>query len=139
MRIWVEDLKYHLIMALRAVGIALMAVAWASALASEAQQVSDTRAYLQVAAAVVSLVIAHVLTHLPPSWTVKELLKRVDRDIVAIARESARGDAARQMAYVAALHAAAAERIRNGANLPRDRRAWVRGLLRLAEADQTRD
>jgi hypothetical protein len=116
-----------------------LTMAWASALASEAQQVSDTRAYVEVAAAVVSLVVAHVLTRLPPSWTVTELLKPLDRDILAVARASARGDAARQTAYVATLHAVAAERVRGGANLPRDRRAWLRGLLRLTETDQAGD
>ena len=139
MRLWVEDLKYHLVVAMRAVGIALMVVTWASALSSEAQQVSDTRAYLQVAGAVASLIVAHVMTQLPPSWTLKDLLKPLDRDILAIAREQARGNAAKQVAYVAAMHALAVERLRGGANLPRDRRAWLRGLLRLAEADQARD
>ena len=139
MRIWVEDLKYHVIMSMRAVGIGLIAVAWTSALASEAQQVSDTRAYAEVAAAVVSLIVVHILTRLPPSCTLKELLKPLDRDILAIARERARGDAVKQGAYVTAMHAAAAERLRGGANVPRDRRAWLRGLLRLTEADQARD
>ena len=139
MRVWVEDLKYDLIMALRAVGIGLIIVAWASALASEAQQVSDTRAYAEVGAAVIGLIAVHVLTHLPPSWTVTDLLKPMERDVTAVAREHARGDAGTQARYVAVLRAAATKRIRDGANIPRDRRAWLRALLRLAEADQARD
>ena len=139
MRLWLEDFKYHLAMAMRAVGVGLIAVAWASALASEAQQVNDTRAYAEVAAVCVSLLIVHLLTQLPPSWTVKDLLKPLDRDIVAVARERSDGDAQRQAEYVAAIRALATERIRHGANVPRDRRAWVRGLSRLAEANQARD
>jgi hypothetical protein len=138
-RVWVEDFKYHLAMALRAVGIGIVAVAWASALASEAQQVTDTRAYAEVGAAVVCLLIVHLFTRLPPSWTVTDLLKPLDRDIVAVARERSGGDARLQAESAAAIRALATERIRNGANVPRDRRAWVRGLSRLAEADQARD
>jgi hypothetical protein len=130
-RIWVEDLKYHLVMALRAVGLALIAVAWASALASEAQQFTDTRAYIQVAAAVVCLVIIQALTRLPPSWTISGVLELLARDIVAIAREQSTSETL--------LRAAVAARIRRGANIPRDRRAWLRGLSRLAQADQARD
>jgi hypothetical protein len=131
MRVWAEDLKYHVVMALRAVGIGVIVVAWASALASEAQQVSDTRAYAEVAAAVVGLLIVHLLTRLPPSWTVTDLLKPLERDIIAVARERGQD--------VATLRTLASERIRGGANIPRDRRAWLRALLRLAEADQARD
>jgi hypothetical protein len=138
-RVWVEDVKYHVVVALRAVGIGVIIVAWASALASEAQQVSDTRAYVEVAAAVIGLIAVHALTHLPPSWTVTDLLKPLERDITAIARERARGDARVQMHYIGALRALATERVRGGANIPRDRRGWLRGLLRLAEADQTRN
>jgi len=137
MRVWLADFRFHLAMALRAVGVGLVAVAWASALTSEAQQVSDTRAYIQVAAALVSLVVVHLLTHLPPSWTGAGLLEPMERDITAVAREQAAGDSARQAEYAVALRALATERIRHGANVPRDRRAWLRGLLRLAESDQT--
>lgn len=136
MRVWVEDLKYQLAMAMRAVGIGVIVVAWASALASEAQQVTDTRAYAQVAAVVVSLIVVHALTNLPPSWTATDLLEPMERDLVAVARERSGGNAALQGEYVAALRHLATERIRAGANLPRDRRAWLRALLRLAEADQ---
>jgi hypothetical protein len=138
-RVWLEDFKYHLTMALRAVGLGLIAVVWASALASEAQQVNDTRAYAEVAAACVTLLVVHLLTRLPPSWTVTDLLKPLDRDIVAVARERSGGDPERQAEYVAAIRALATARIRNGANVPRDRRGWVRQLSRLAEADQARD
>ena len=139
MRVWLEDFKYHLTMALRAVGLGLIAVAWASALASEAQQVNDTRAYVEVAVACLTLLIVHLLTRLPPSWTVTELLKPLDRDIQAVARERSGGDPRRQAEYAAAIRALATARIRNGANVPRDRRGWVRQLLRLAEANQARD
>jgi hypothetical protein len=138
-RVWVEDFKYHLTMALRSVGIGIVAIAWASALTSEAQQVTDTRAYIQVAAACVCMLIVQALTQLPPSWTGKDLLKPLERDITAVARERAAGDAALQAAYAATIRDLAITRIRQGANVPRDRRGWARALLRLAEANQTRD
>ena|SRR5579859_5400880 len=138
MRVWVEDLKYDVVVAMRAVFIGIVVVAWASALASEAQQITDTRSYLEVAAAVVALVVVHLATRSPPSWNVTALLKPLERDILAVAREKTR-DTAVQREYVAVLRGMVAERIRRGANVPRDRRAWLRALLRLAEADQARD
>jgi hypothetical protein len=138
-RVWVEDLKYHFVMALRAVGIGIIVVAWASALASEAQQVTDVRAYLEIASACVGLLAVQLLTQLPPSWTVKDLLKPMERDIVVVSRERSNGDARVQAEYAAAIRELATERIRGGVNVPRDRRAWLRGLSRLAETDQTRD
>jgi hypothetical protein len=135
-RVWVEDFRFHVAMALRAVGLGIVVIAWAAVLGSEAQQGSDQRAYAEVGAAVLSLLVVHWLTALPPSATVTDLLRPLERDILAVARERARGDAALQAAYVAAVTELARERIRRGANVPRDRRAWVRALLRLAEANQ---
>jgi hypothetical protein len=136
-RVWVEDVRYDLAMALRAVGVGIVAVAWASALGSEAQQSSDIRSYAEVAAIVVSVLIVQLLTWLPPSATVRDLLKPMERDIVAVARERAYGDAELLQLYIARITAMATVRIRQGANVPRDRRAWLRGLLRLAELDET--
>jgi hypothetical protein len=124
---------------MRAVGLGLIVVAWASALTSEAQQITDTRAYIQVAAAGVCLVLAHALTRMPPSWTGADLLKPLERDIRTLAQERARGDAAAQAEYVALMRALVIDRIRGGANVPRDRRAWLRALSRLAEVDETGD
>jgi hypothetical protein len=138
MRIWLEDLKYDVVMAMRAVFIGIVVVAWASALSSEAQQITDMRAYIEVAAAITALGLVHLLTKSPPSSDVTEFLKPLERDMLAVAREKTR-DAAAQAQYVAALRAMAAERIRGGANVPRDRRAWLRALSRLAETDQARD
>ena len=133
MTIWVEDLKYHLAMALRAVGIGLTAVAWASVLGSEAQQTADVRAYAQVGAAVLSVVIVQWLTALPPSTSVAELLRPFERDILFVARERADGDGERAQALAGQITALAAARIRRGGNLPRDRRAWLRALAQLVE------
>ena len=139
MRVWAADLRYHLAMALRAVGVGAIAVGWASALASEAQQGGDLRSYALVGSAFVAVVVVHWLTLPPPSYTVVELLRPLERDIVFVAREHAREDSERMHVLVAELVALAALRIRGGANVPRDRRAWLRGLLRLAEADQAGD
>jgi hypothetical protein len=137
MRVWVADLTYHLAMALRAVGIGLAAVAWASALGSEAQQSGDLRSYALVATAGLAVLVVQWLTAPPPSFTVVGLLRPLERDIVFVAREQARGDMDRMQLLVAEIAGLAAVRIRGGANLPRDRRAWLRALLRLAETDQT--
>jgi hypothetical protein len=67
MRLWVEDLKFHLARALRVVGIGLVAVAWVSVIGSEAQQSADTRAYAQVIAAVLAVLVTQWFTRLPPS------------------------------------------------------------------------
>jgi len=137
MRVWVQDVKYHFAMALRAVGVGIVVVGFASTLGSEAQQVTDVRAYGEVGAAVLALLVIHLFTAMPPSWTVTDLLKPMQRDVVAVARERANGDPARQAAYVESINALAAERIRNGSNIPRDRRRWLRLLSSLAETDQT--
>jgi hypothetical protein len=139
MRVWVEDLRYHFAMALRAVGIGIVAVAWVSTLTSEAQQSTELRAYLEVGAAVLSVLIVQIFTQLPPSANVKQLLRPMQRDINAVARERAGGEPRLQAEYVAAISALAAERIRAGANIPRDRRRWLRTLSDLADADQARD
>lgn len=132
MRIWVEDLKYDLAMALRAVGVGLAAVAWASVLGSEAQQSADVRAYAQVGAAALSVYVVHWLTALPPSANVVDLLRPLQRDIRAVARQRTAGDPQRTEALAARITDLAAERIRRGDNVPRDRRAWLRLLARLA-------
>ena len=133
MRIWVEDLKYDLATALRAVGVGLAAVAWASVLGSEAQQPADIRAYVQVGAAVVSVCIVQWLTVLPPSANLLDLLRLFQRDILAVARQRTDGDAERTEVLAARITDLAAERIRGGSNVPPDHRAWLRLLARLAE------
>src|SRR5919197_604663 len=131
MRMWVEDLKYDLAMALRAVGVGLGAVAWASVLGSEAQQSADVRAYAQVGAAVLSVSVVQWLTALPPSANVLDLLRPLQRDVLAVARQRTGADAERTEVVAARITELASERIRRGANVPRDRRAWLRLLARL--------
>jgi hypothetical protein len=123
-------------MAMRAVGVALAAVAFASVLGSEAQQNGDIRSYAQVATAVVAIVVVQWLTRLPPSATLVELLRPFERDIVTVARELAGGDSERLELLIARLIALAAVRIRQGVNPPADRRGWLRALSRLAETDE---
>jgi hypothetical protein len=132
---WVDDFNYHLAMALRACGIGIAAVAWASVLGSEAQQATDIRSYAQVAAALVSVCIVQLLTALPPSVTAVDLLRPLEKDILAAARARAGGDAERLRLLTARITALAAVRIRRGSNIPRDRRAWLRVLARLAAGD----
>jgi hypothetical protein len=90
-----------------------------------------------VAAVVVSVLVVHLLTWMPPSATVRDILKPLERDIVAIAREHAGKDQELLQLYIARITALATVRIRQGANVPRDRRAWLRTLARLTEVDQT--
>jgi hypothetical protein len=124
-------------MALRAVGVALATVAFASVLGSEAQQNADIRAYAQVGAVVLAVLVVQWLTRLPPSATLVELLRPFERDIVAVAREQAGSDAEELRLLIARVTALAAVRIRQGVNPPGDRRGWLRALLNLAEADET--
>jgi hypothetical protein len=133
MRIWVDDFKHHLSLALRAVGVGLGAVAWASVLGSEGQLSTDLRAYAQVGAAVLSVCIAQWRTALPPSANPGELLRPLERDILTIARQRAGGDPAQAKLLAARITDLAAERINRGATMPRDRRAWLRALAQLAD------
>lgn len=132
MRLWVADLTYYLARALRTVGVGLMATAWASALASEAQQYTEQRAYLIVAAAVLGVLASQWFAGLPPSARPIEIVRGFERDIVTVARELARGDRDLQRSLTAGIAALAVERLRAGANVPADRRAWLRLLAQLA-------
>src|SRR3982074_3245611 len=132
MRVWLEDLKFQLAVALRAAGIGLAAVAWASVLGSEAQQNADVRSFALVASAIVSVAICQWFTGLPPSATIVGLLRPFERDLIAVAREQAAGDAVRLEMLVTRIATLAAVRIRRGGTVPHDHRAWLRTLARLA-------
>jgi len=131
-RVWVEDVKFAVARALRSAGIGLAAVAWASALGSELQQSADLRTLSQVAAAVIGVAVSQWFTRLPPSATIVDLLRPFERDLLAVAREQARGDAERTQFLAARISMLAAVGLRRGGNLPSDRRAWFRSLARLA-------
>ncbi len=135
MRVWVEDLTFHLARALRVVGIGLAAVAWASVIGSEAQQSADTRAFLQVAAAVVAVLVAGWFTGSPPSATGVDLIRSFERDILAAARDRTGGDVERMRMLAGRIAVLAVVRLRRGGNLPSDRRAWFRALAYLAGED----
>ncbi len=60
--------------------------------------------------------------------TVVDLLQPLERDILAVAREHADGDAETIRFIAATLAVRAAADIRHGRRLPRDRRAWFRAL-----------
>ena len=132
MQVWVEDFKFDLARALRTVGVGLAAVAWASALGSEAQQSADVRTFAQVAAAVVGVCISQWFTRLPPSAMVVDLVRPIEKDILAVAREQARGDVERMEFLTARIATLAVVQLRRGGSMPRDRRAWLRSLAHLA-------
>ena|SRR5437870_4748944 len=135
MRVWLEDFNFHLARALRVVGIALAAVAWASVIGSEAQQNADSRAYAQVVAAIVAVVVAQWFTRLPPSATGVDLIRPFERDILAAARDRAGDDVERMYVLAARIAMLAVVRLRRGGHLPSDRRTWFRALARLAGED----
>src|SRR3982074_363022 len=132
MRVWLEDLKFQLAVALRAAGIGLAAVAWASVLGSEAQQNADVRSFALVASAILSVAVCQWFTALPPSATIVGLLRPFERDLISIARERAGGDTERMQLLVTRMATLAAVRIRRGGSVPHDHRAWLRSLARLA-------
>jgi hypothetical protein len=131
-RVWLEDLKFQLAVAMRAAGIGLAAVTWASVLVSQSQQNADVRAFALVASSIVSVAICQWFTELPPSATIVGLLRPFERDIISAARERAGGDPERLELLVTRIVTLAAVRIRRGGNPPRDHRAWLRSLARLA-------
>jgi hypothetical protein len=135
--IWVEDFKFHLSRALRVVGIALTTVAWVSVLASEAQQSSDVRTLALVGSALLSVLVTHWFTGLPPSANVVEMVRPIEREIIAAARERAGGDSEHLHLLIARVSALAIVHVRRAGTLPRDRRSWLRALTQAAESSQT--
>jgi hypothetical protein len=133
-RLWVEDFKFHLARALRAVGVALGAVAWVSVLGYEAQQSTEVRTYAIVATAVLGVCITQWFAGLPPSARVVDVLRAFERDIIAVAREHAGGDARRLERLLPAMVALAAVRIERIGGVPRDRREWLRAVARMADS-----
>jgi hypothetical protein len=89
----------------------------------------------QVGAAIVAVCVAQLFTGQPPSATIVDLLRPFERDILAVAKERAHGDPELADFFAARIAALAAVRTRRGADLPRDRRAWLRALARLAGDD----
>ena len=131
MRLWVDDLKYYLGRALRAVGVGLAAVAWASVLASEAQQYNDLRWYAMVAVGAIAVLVTHAFSGLPPSARPRDVVRDMERDIQAVAREQAPADPEQQRVEMVRIATLAVERVRAGANVPKDRRAWLSALASL--------
>jgi hypothetical protein len=136
MRLWVEDFKFSLARALRVVGVAIGAVAWASVLGSKAQQSADVRALVIILAAIGSVVVLQLFfVGLPPSTRVLASVRSMERDIIATARERAGGDIERLQELIARISALAVVRISRSGNVPSDRRLWLRELARLAARD----
>jgi hypothetical protein len=134
-RLWVADLAYYLARAMRSAGVGLAAVAWASALASQAQQFNDLRSYALVGSAIVGVLVSQWFAGVPPSARPTEVVRSLERDIVAVARELSRGDRDAQARLTHRIALLAVGRVRDGANVPRDRRAWLRVLARLSDDD----
>jgi len=128
-RIWLEDGTFHLAAALRSVGVGLATAAWVSLLTAHIQLPTDARTYAGIGASLVATALTQILFGgPPPSMTVVDLLQPHERDVLAVARERSAGDP-EELRYVAAqVVAQAAEGIRHGRPMPRDRRAWLRGL-----------
>lgn len=136
MRLWVDDAMFHLANALRSVGVGLATAAWVSVLTAHVQLPADARTYAGIGASL----FAAALTHLffgsqPPSMTVVDLLKPMERDMLAVARERS-ADPEDVQFVAAALAARAAADIRHGRRVPRDRRAWFRALADSVSARQ---
>jgi hypothetical protein len=120
---------FHLATALRSVGVGLATAAWVSVLTAHIQLPTEARTYAGIGASLLAAAATHVLFGTrPPSMTVVELLRPLERDILAVAREHAAGDQEKVRYIAAALTARAAADIRHGRRLPGDRRAWFRAL-----------
>src|SRR5918992_1522646 len=93
MPLWLEDATFHFANALRGVGVGLAAALWASMLSLHLQwPAASQRAYLLLACLVLGALVMHVFGGLPPSATVVDVLQPLERDMLAAARERARGD-----------------------------------------------
>ena len=122
-------------MAMRAVGVGLAAVAWASVLVSEAQQNADVRNVALVGSVILAVLVTQVWTARPPSATIIDVIRPMERDILAVARERAGGDEERLHRLATRVAMLAAVRIQRGGTVPRDKRAWLRTLARLASSE----
>lgn len=140
MRIWLDDGMFHLANALRSVGVGLATAAWTSVLSAHVQLPTDVRTYAGIGLSLFAAALTHIVFGArPPSMTVVELLKPLERDILAVARERAGGDpeTVRFLAATVAAHAAAA--VRQGVRVPTDRRVWLRSLAAQAPLDTRRN
>lgn len=134
MRLWLADLRFCLAQAARVVGIALAAIAWASVLGSEAQLGTDLRALLTVVASVAAVLIAQAVTGLPPSARIDAIVRAWRQDIELAVRDVVGQDAGRRAELIPRCTALAIARIERTGRLPRDKRAWLRVIARLALA-----
>jgi hypothetical protein len=140
MRIWLDDAMFHLANALRSVGVGLATAAWTSVLSAHLQLPTDVRTYAGIGLSLFAAAATHVFFGArPPSMTVVELLQPLERDILAVARERAGGDGEAVRFLAARVAAQAAVGVRQGARLPRDRRAWLRSLAAQAPLGDRRN
>ncbi len=128
MSVWIEDAKFLLANAMRSVWLGLVTVAWVSIFTAASGLPGETRTSLLVLAALVGVLAPQVLSGLPPSIAVDGLLRQLEKDILAAARERAGGDLDAANTLAGKIAAEVADRIREGRNLPSDRRAWLRLL-----------
>jgi hypothetical protein len=140
MRLWLDDGMFHLANALRSVGVGLATAAWTSVLSAHVQLPTDVRTYAGIGLSLFAAAVTHVIFGArPPSMTVVELLQPLERDILAVARERAGGDAETIRFLAATVAAHAAVGVRQGGRLPRDRRAWLRSLAAQAPLGDRRN
>jgi hypothetical protein len=133
MRVWLDDGMFHLANALRSVGVGLATAAWVSVLTAHVQLPAEARAYAGIGASLLAVALTQVFFgSRPPSMSVVELLRPLERDIVAVARERAAGDPETVRGMAASIAAQAAVCIRQGRRVPHDRRAWLRALAERA-------
>ena len=125
MPVWLQDLKFHVAVAIRSVGVGLMAVAWTSSLTAPAPVPADFRVFLILAAALVGIVASQLLTGRPPSLSARVLLQPYEKDLVAVAKAQAPSDPQRLLDALAR-YVVRTFRVRGA--LPADHRTWL-GLV----------
>lgn len=128
MTLWVIDAEFHLAHALKSVGVGLATAAWVSVLTAHLQLPADWRTYAGIGCSLLATAVAQVFLGRPPSMDLVAVLRPLERDLLAVARELSQGDreAAQVVASKIAMHATT-ELQRNG-TVPRDARAWFRSL-----------
>ncbi len=128
MGLWLQDARFHFGMALRGVGSGIVALAWTSVFATAAGFSGEQRTYVLMGICVAVTLVAHGFGGLPPSFTLVGLLRSLEKDLVAAARERSGGDPRAFQELVARIAAHAAARVGQGVDVPGDRRAWFRLL-----------
>jgi hypothetical protein len=115
---------------LKSVGVGLATAAWVSVLTAHLQLPTDVRTYAGIGCSLLATAVAQVFLGRPPSMDLLEVLRLLERDLLAVAREfcPTPGDPDAVRVVATRIAAQAATALQHSGRVPRDARAWFRAL-----------